>query len=109
MVTQWKTIFVAFNAGDKDETVSLPVNSDWNIVVDGEKAGVKTISTISGDKISVPPMSTIVAYDAATAAKTAGSKKVSSWLTIVLSVMAGLLLLTAGGALYLNKRKSKKQ
>jgi len=103
----WKTIFVAFNAGDKDETVSLPVNSDWNIVVDGEKAGVKTISTISGDKISVPPMSTIVAYDAATAAKD-NSKKISSRLAITLTVLAGLLMLIGGGTLFIKKRKSSR-
>lgn len=104
----WKTIFVAFNAGDKDETVSLPVNSDWNIVVNGDKAGVETISAVSGDKITVPAMSSIIAYDAATATKTADSKKLSSLLPVALPVLAGLLILTTGGALYLKKKKGAK-
>ncbi len=123
----WKTIFVAFNAGDKDETVSLPINTDWNIVVNGAKAGVETISTVSSDKIIIPAMSSIVAYDAknvkeiveapietetddATKETNAGSdnKGSSSWPLIALPVLAGVSILAVGGVLYFKKRKSTK-
>ncbi|MCX7773833.1 MAG: DUF3372 domain-containing protein, partial [Clostridia bacterium] len=63
----WKTILVAFNAGKQEETITVPVNTTWNVVVNGQQAGTKTLSSIEGATVKIPPMSAIVAYDAKTA------------------------------------------
>ncbi|NLU53203.1 MAG: type I pullulanase [Clostridiaceae bacterium] len=101
----WKTILVAFNASGNDEKVSLPLKTKWNIVVDGNKAGVETLATLQGDLIIVPAMSAIVAYDAETAKDTSG--KTGALLVAIgagVAAIAGIL-----GAHYLKKRKKTKK
>ena len=60
----WSDIVVAFNANREDTTIKLSKKSTWNIVVNGEKAGIKTIKQIKGDSLIVPALSTIVIYNA---------------------------------------------
>lgn len=58
----WAHIVVAFNANREDKTIKLSKKGTWNIVVNGEKAGVKTIEQFSGDTLVVPALSSIVIY-----------------------------------------------
>ncbi|MGH4122571.1 MAG: type I pullulanase [Clostridium sp.] len=59
----WSDIVVAFNANREDITIKLSKKSTWNIVVNGERAGVKTIKQFKGDSLVVPALSSIVIYD----------------------------------------------
>ncbi|MBZ9635416.1 type I pullulanase [Clostridium sp. FP1] len=59
----WSDIVVAFNANREDVTIKLSKSCTWNIVVDGEKSGVKTIKQFKGDSLVVPALSSIVIYD----------------------------------------------
>ena len=59
----WANIVVAFNANREDTTIKLPKKGKWNIVVNGEEAGVKTIKQFKGDSLVVPALSTIVIYN----------------------------------------------
>ena len=58
----WAHIVVAYNANREDKTVKLSNNGTWNIVVDGDKAGVKTIKQFNGEYLVVPALSSIVVY-----------------------------------------------
>ncbi|MCB2306164.1 type I pullulanase [Clostridium estertheticum] len=58
----WAHIVVAYNANREDKTVKLSNNGTWNIVVDDDKAGVKTIKQFNGEYLVVPALSSIVAY-----------------------------------------------
>ncbi|MBU3158551.1 type I pullulanase [Clostridium frigoris] len=58
----WAHIVVAYNANREDKTIKLSKKGTWNIVVDGEKAGVKTIKQFSGESLVVPALSSIVIY-----------------------------------------------
>ncbi|WP_443662107.1 type I pullulanase [Clostridium sp.] len=58
----WAHIVVAFNANREEKIVKLSKKGTWNIVVDGEKSGVKTIKQFSGDSLVVPALSSIVVY-----------------------------------------------
>ncbi|MBW9152812.1 type I pullulanase [Clostridium estertheticum] len=58
----WAHIVVAYNANREEQTVKLSNNGTWNIVVDGDKAGVKTIKQFSGEYLVVPALSSIVVY-----------------------------------------------
>lgn len=58
----WHTIFVAYNAGMGPETVSLPENGTWHMVVDENKAGVDIIRTITGYEITLPERSAMVLF-----------------------------------------------
>ncbi|MDZ5471857.1 type I pullulanase [Bacillus sp. 31A1R] len=59
----WKNIVVIYNANQTAKEVSLPSNREWNIVVDHTSAGTDTIRTVTGDKVSVEPLSMMVLYD----------------------------------------------
>ena len=59
----WSDIVVAFNANREDITIKLSKKGTWNIVVDGEKSGVKTIKQFKGDSLVVPALSSIVIYN----------------------------------------------
>ncbi|MGH4051315.1 MAG: type I pullulanase [Clostridium sp.] len=58
----WADIVVAFNANKEDITINLPKKGVWNIVVNGEKAGVDTIKKSKGNSLVVPALSTVVVY-----------------------------------------------
>jgi len=58
----WAHIVVAFNANREDKTIKLSKNGTWNIVVNGEKSGVKTIKQFSGGTLVVPALSSVVIY-----------------------------------------------
>jgi pullulanase len=62
----WDNIVVAFNANKEEKTIQLSKKGTWNIVVNAEKAGVKTIKQFKGDSLVVPALSSIVIYYEAT-------------------------------------------
>jgi pullulanase len=48
-----KTLLVAVNADDTERTLSLPA-SGWDVLVDGERAGVSAIDRIDGNVLTMP-------------------------------------------------------
>jgi pullulanase len=58
----WPVILVAFNAGSLPETVMLPFAADWHIVVDDMTAGCEDLRTAAGSSLTVPGISTLVAW-----------------------------------------------
>ena len=59
----WSSIVVIHNAGTLPYTVSLPATSDWNVVVDGERAGTEILRTIQGTSVAdVPALTTMVLF-----------------------------------------------
>ncbi|MFM8843933.1 MAG: alpha-1,6-glucosidase domain-containing protein, partial [Actinomycetota bacterium] len=59
----WKTIVVIHNAGVKSTSVALPSKADWKIVVEGKRAGVSVLKSLSNSAAAqVPALSTMVLY-----------------------------------------------
>ena len=59
----WKSIVVIHNAGNRAYSVSLPALADWNIVVQGEKAGTSVLGTLAKvSTVDVPALSTMVLF-----------------------------------------------
>lgn len=59
----WKSIVVIHNAGSQTYSVSLPTRADWNIVVEGDKAGTNTLRTVTKvSTVDVPALSTMVLF-----------------------------------------------
>ena len=56
----WKKIVVAFNATTSTQSLSLPSSGSWKVVVSGNTAGTKAISTVKGSAIKVPAQSSVV-------------------------------------------------
>ena len=52
-------IFLVFNANTEETTVTLP-EGEWNVYIDGEKAGTEVLSTITDGTVSVAPLSAMV-------------------------------------------------
>ena len=50
---------VLFNSTAQSQTVPLP-SAGWRVLVDGERAGTKSLRRIPGDSCSVPPRSALV-------------------------------------------------
>ena len=60
---KWATIIVISNPNSSTQKVTLPSVGDWNVVVQGDKAGVTTLATLKKTKTaSVPANSTLVLY-----------------------------------------------
>lgn len=57
---QWRNIIVIYNGATEAVKFKLP-NGKWNIVVNGQSAGVKTLKTVSGS-LRVSPTSAYVMY-----------------------------------------------
>lgn len=59
----WSSIVVVHNAGTRPYTVTLPATSDWNVVVDGERAGTETLRTLTKASVAeVPALTTMVLF-----------------------------------------------
>ena len=54
------TIFVAHNQNSKPVKVNLPATATWNILVKGDKAGVKSLGKVKGKTYTVDAYSTVV-------------------------------------------------
>ena len=51
---------VIHNANQQAVTVTLPYNGGWQLLVNGEQAGIQTITTMIGDTITVPAVCSYV-------------------------------------------------
>ena len=59
----WKQIVVVHNAGQSEFKIKLPKTGDWRVVVEGDKAGLKTLRTLkNSDMAEVAAQSTTVLY-----------------------------------------------
>lgn len=60
----WNTTYVAFNPTASAYTFKLPSKGDWQVVVNGTKAGVTTIQTLKGvSEVKVPAGATFVLHN----------------------------------------------
>lgn len=60
---KWKWIVVIHNSNQSDFNMKLPRQGDWKVVVEGDKAGLKTIRTLKkSSTVAVPGQSTTVLY-----------------------------------------------
>ncbi len=58
----WAEIVVIHNPYSTPMVTKLLSSKKWKVVVSGTSAGIKTLSTFTGDSVSVPPQSTIVLH-----------------------------------------------
>ena len=52
-------LFVVFNANSEETTVTLP-DGQWNVYINGEKAGTEILETITNGTVTVAPISAMV-------------------------------------------------
>ena len=59
--TEWKSVAVIANAGNTEQTVELiSENTKWKVIADGKKAGLETLGIVSGNSVTVPPLSAMI-------------------------------------------------
>lgn len=58
----WKTIFVVYNVEAYAETIDLPHNGHWSVVVDEARAGTEVLYDFTDNKVVVPSRSAMVLY-----------------------------------------------
>ena len=60
---KWTQVVVIHNAGSSAAKISLPTKGNWNVVVEGAKAGVKVLRTLKAtNSVSAIAQSTTVLY-----------------------------------------------
>jgi pullulanase len=60
---KWTQVVVIHNAGSSAAKISLPTKGNWNVVVEGAKAGVKVLRTLKAtNSVSAMAQSTTVLY-----------------------------------------------
>ncbi|MFX3623227.1 MAG: type I pullulanase [Ectobacillus sp.] len=55
-----KQLVVIHNANKEAVEIDLPKKGKWNLLVNGKKAGSRTIQTVQGDSVTVPALSSFV-------------------------------------------------
>jgi pullulanase len=59
----WSSIVVIHNAGTKSISITLPIRADWNVVVEGKKAGTQVLRKLTAaSSVQVSALSTTVLY-----------------------------------------------
>ncbi|WP_456273698.1 type I pullulanase [Bacillus sp. AK031] len=54
----WNEMFVVFHAGEEEKILDIPDgNSPWKVISDGEKAGLETLKTLTGNTLAAAPVS----------------------------------------------------
>ena len=58
---EWKSVAVIVNASDTEQTVELiSENTKWKVIADDKKAGLETLSIVSGNTVTVPAISAMI-------------------------------------------------
>lgn len=119
---QSEAILVIFNANKSETTVNIP-EGNWNVYVDGNKAGTKVLKSIDGGKATVEPISAMVLVKEDKPAEdiiddsvqdstdTISSQEVdsdSSKGIIKVFAILGVVILCAVGAFFAIKKNKKK-
>ena len=89
-------MYVVFNANSEVVDVTIP-DGDWNVYINGEKAGTKVLDKVSGGKASVEPISALVLVR-----KSGLSAGIVAGIVIA-SIVA--LALVAAGFIFAGKKK----
>lgn len=90
-------IIVVHNANKEAIDVTLPINSEWELLVNGEKAGTDVIEVVNGDQVSVPALSSYVLVEKKLKSSLTKSEVKSTTTTnnspYLIPIIAGVLLL----------------
>ena len=104
-------IFIVFNANEAETTVALPEGS-WNVYVNGERAGVTVLDTVTDGSVTVSPVSAMVLVREsaqASVSATAVSGEESSNTGLVIGIAAAAVLIAGIGCFAaLHGKKNKK-
>jgi len=101
-----KTVLIAINANRNDQVLSLPAGG-WDILVDGETAGVDVIGRVRGRELEMPPHSGFVLIREGTGISSSGGDG-TMLPTIITLCAAGAALIAAAALSFTNLRKKKK-
>lgn len=92
-------IYVIFNAGKEDAEFSIP-EGKWNVCVEGNKAGTKSLRTVDGGKVTVEGISAMVlvqgevpeAPASSSGNNTSTPKKDNTFMIIMIIVIAVIVV-----------------
>lgn len=93
-----ESIFVAYNANTEEVVLEIP-EGNWNVYVNGEKAGTEIIETVS-KTVSVSPISAVVLMKEESKAMGSGSN-----MAVILCVVAAVVVCGTAVVVAVRKRK----
>lgn len=105
-------LFVIFNANETATTVTLP-EGNWNVYVNGEKAGTQALASLSGSSAEVAPVSAMVLVkeDASVvsnpAPADAEAQSGGPSTGLVVGIVIAVVLICAGAVFVVIKSKKK--
>ena len=104
-----ESLYVVYNANKESVKVTLP-EGNWNVYVNGEKAGTESIDTVSGE-IEVSGISAMVlAKGTTSSAQTSASSIISSAnIVIIMMIVVVLFLAVAITVVVVRKHKTSKK
>ena len=104
-----ESLYVVYNANKESVKVTLP-EGNWNVYVNGEKAGTESIDTVSGE-IEVSGISAMVlAKGTTSSAQTSASSIISSAnIVIMMMIVVVLFLAVAITVVVVRKHKNSKK
>ena len=96
-------IFAVFNPNKEETVVTLP-EGNWNVYINGEKAGTEVLETITEGKVTVAPISAMVLVQDEAVTPVAEEKS-SGKTGVVAGILAGIAAVAAGVAFWKKKKK----
>lgn len=100
-------MFVVFNANKNEAEIKLP-EGNWNIYINGEKAGTEVLGSVSGTATVDPISALVLVKEAAPAgAESASAEKSSPNWGLWLGIGAAVVAAAAVTAVVIYKKKSK--
>jgi pullulanase len=111
------SLCIIYNANKVPTTVTIP-EGDWNVYVKGNQAGTEVLATISGGKVTVDPISTIVLVQEKTNlsditskvsensdAKTTDAVQNNKMTYMIITICAAVIIIIAAGVIITRRRK----
>lgn len=101
-------LYLIFNANETSATVNLP-EGNWNVYINGEKAGVQALASVSDGSVEVEPVSALVLVKESAAAAPGtqdGGESGKAGTGLYVGIAAAALLACGGGVFVaLNKKR----
>lgn len=102
-----KALYVVFNANNAEATVTLP-EGNWNVYVDGEKAGTQALRSVQGTATVAPISALVLVQEDAAVQPAPGAEKTGLSTGAIAGIAAAVAAIGAIAAAVIVSKKKKK-
>ena len=99
-------LYIIYNANTTDTTVTLP-DGNWNVYINGEKAGTEVLDTVTGTAAVAPISPLVLVRESSKSAFSSNTTGSASNIGLIVGIVA-VVVVVAGIVVVMVRKKSKK-